>query len=500
LSDIRVTYSGLIAFAIGMLTVFTGLVFVLFITRSLSPEEFGTWSVIGGMVSYFLISERIISFWTTRQIARGENVGKTSITSSAVLSIGVIPIYFALSYAVHNSSDANLDLLWFGSLLLPCYLVSQTLNSINMGHKPQAKSYGNLILEITKIPAALLLVVIFDLGVIGAITALVIAYITKIAGQIYFAREKIKEKLSVEVIKRWFRLSWLPLYAYFSTHVLAAEIVLFSILAGSLVSVAFYSVSFAIAGIMTHAAGISQALYPKLLAKGSPNYIIDTLVRLLFFAIPLLGIIIIFSKPGLFALNPEYQEAWIIVILLGFRQFFYIITEVFYGVLLGLENVDVEHKPKFSMLIKSKLFQIPTIRAIHFTSYLVTFAVVMLILTSYDVEELDLVSWWASLSLAFEIPFFIYSWILVKKHVKISFPFTTIAKYIGAALIMIVIYLITSDWIIKYEISIYKFLPGVIIEFVICAASYLLITYFIDKRTRSLFKAIITELTSRGSK
>ena len=202
----------------------------------------------------------------------------------------------------------------------------------------------------------------------------------------------------------------------------------------------------------------------------------------------------------MFALNPEYQEAWIIVILLGFRQFFYIITEVFYGALLGLENVDVEHKPKFSMLMKSKLFQIPTIRAIHFTSYLVTFVIVMLILTSYDVEELDLVSWWASLSLAFEIPFFIYSWILVKKHVKFSFPFTTIAKYIGAALIMIVIYLTTSEWIINYEISIYKFLPGVIIEFIICIASYLLITYFIDKRTKSLFKAIITELTSRSGK
>jgi len=55
LSNIRVTYSGLIAFVIGLLSVGTGLVFTLIITRRLAPEEFGTWALIGTMISYFLI-------------------------------------------------------------------------------------------------------------------------------------------------------------------------------------------------------------------------------------------------------------------------------------------------------------------------------------------------------------------------------------------------------------------------------------------------------------
>ena len=86
LSNIRVTYSGLIGFIVGISGVFTGLIFVLMITRRLSPEEFGTWTLIGSILTYFLISELIISFWTTRQIARDEDVGKTAVFSSKIMA------------------------------------------------------------------------------------------------------------------------------------------------------------------------------------------------------------------------------------------------------------------------------------------------------------------------------------------------------------------------------------------------------------------------------
>jgi len=47
MSGIRVTYSGLIAFVVGILGIITGLVFTMIITRSLTLTEFGSWSVIG---------------------------------------------------------------------------------------------------------------------------------------------------------------------------------------------------------------------------------------------------------------------------------------------------------------------------------------------------------------------------------------------------------------------------------------------------------------------
>ena len=112
MSDIRVTYSGLLAFVIGLASIFAGLFFIVTVTRTLSPEEFGTWSLIFSMITYFVISERIISFWATRQIARGEEIGNTSAASSILFGFGTIPIYIILSVIVAAQSSVELNILF----------------------------------------------------------------------------------------------------------------------------------------------------------------------------------------------------------------------------------------------------------------------------------------------------------------------------------------------------------------------------------------------------
>jgi len=111
LSDIRVTYAGLIAFVVGIVSVLTGLIFVLIITRTLTPEEFGTWGLIIAVLNYLLISEVIINYWTVRQIARSEPVGKTGLLSSTFFILAAIPIY--LAYVYFTSDQSNI-------ILIPC--------------------------------------------------------------------------------------------------------------------------------------------------------------------------------------------------------------------------------------------------------------------------------------------------------------------------------------------------------------------------------------------
>ena len=152
MSNIRVTYSGLISFIIGIITIFTGLVFILIVTRTFSANEFGTWSLIGTMIGYFLISERVVSYWTTRQIARDEKVGSTSLISSSSFSIAAVPLYLIAVFLLSQQSDAPLEPMLIGAILIPVFFVSESLHSINLGHMPQATSYGLLGFEIIKIP------------------------------------------------------------------------------------------------------------------------------------------------------------------------------------------------------------------------------------------------------------------------------------------------------------------------------------------------------------
>ncbi len=499
MSDIRVTYSGLIAFTISLSTAFTSLIFVLIITRRLSVEEFGTWSVIGTFVAYFILSERIISYWTTRQIARGEEVGLTSVSTSFLFSFGSIPLYVVLAYFISIQSEINFQTMLIGVIMIPVYFVSTTLTGINMGHKPHVTSYGLLGFETFKIPIALTLVYFLDLGVPGAIISITSAYIIRIIIQLYFARNKIRERFKLKILRQWLKLSWIPSYNYVFVTLFSLDIVIYTTIIGSVIGVAFYSAALAIGMLVQHSSLINQAIYPKLLSKGRGGIssIQENFSLLLYFSIPLMIIAILFAKPALFALNPLYAQAEILVPLLSVKIFFYIIAGFFYQILIGLETIDTSANPRFSNFIKSKLFLMPTIKIVQAVIYIISLTIVFFVLEGNTETELDLITVWAFVGLALEIPFAIILIFIARKSVEFYFPWKNVIKYFTASIGLVLGFLLTSDYIIKYEISIFNFLPGVLFQLAICIGIYLLITYIIDNKTKRLFKAIINEIISK---
>lgn len=493
MSNVRVTHAGLISFAVGILSLFTGLIFTLIVTRRLSLEEFGTWSLITNIIFYLLISETIISFWAIRQISRGEEVGKTTVISSGIFILGMLPFYLALSYILGKLSDADLDALIFGVILLPVFFISQTLGGINVTHKPQAVSYGLLVFEIVKIPAGLSLVYFLDLGVEGAIISVTFAYLIRIIIQLKFAQPKLKNRFNIKILKRWIRLSWVSLYSSLTRVTTLLDVFIYPLITGSVLGIAYFSASLAIASLAAQSSTIAQALGPKLLAKGDLRHIPNNLTLMMYFGIPLLGISILFSKAGLFALNPLYESAYIIVIFLSFKTFFFTLNYTLHNILASLETVDVEEKPKFSQLRKSLLFIIPTGRYVNSLLYLPTFSIIIFFLYASEIEELELVTWWAILSLSFEIPFFIFLIILLHKKTKFELPLVPISKYIGATIVFGIVFYFTSDFIINHEISIFNYLPSLIAELLICMSVYFAITYITDQRTRNLLTSILHE-------
>jgi hypothetical protein len=80
MSNIRVTYSGLISFAITLVTVFTGLGFMIIVTRILSTQEYGTWGLINSLMIYGVVFTAIPVFWLARETARELKTEKTNIT------------------------------------------------------------------------------------------------------------------------------------------------------------------------------------------------------------------------------------------------------------------------------------------------------------------------------------------------------------------------------------------------------------------------------------
>ena len=235
MSNVRVTYSGLISFLVSVVGLITGTIFVVIVTRQLSPEDFGLWTLIGSLVSYVTIVNPIVTYWTTRQIARGEEVGKTALSTNTLFSIGGLLVYSIIAVAVSFTLEVDLFVLLLAAGLIPTIFLENILNSIALGYKPQSVSYGIVVFESAKIPLGFTLVVFMELGIIGAIITSIVASLLKIIILVILTREKLIGKIKRDVIKFWLRLSWLTLYMSVFGFIRRLDVLLVSFITGSLV-------------------------------------------------------------------------------------------------------------------------------------------------------------------------------------------------------------------------------------------------------------------------
>jgi len=416
LAGIRVTYSGLINFGIRLISIVTGLVFVLIVTRSLSIDEFGTWGLINGIIIYAMVISPIITYWATREVARGEKTAKTAIFSSVGLSIIGLIIYLVAAYFVGIQSDVDVNVLLFAGVLVPLLFLDQSSVAINLGYKPQAVGYGFLAFELTKIPSALAFVYFLKFGVEGAIMASLVAYIVKISVQVFFAREVLQSHFQKKYLKKWLKLFWLPIYRTLPSVFALSDVAVFAIMTGSVTGVAYYTSARTIGFLVNHIRAFNQAVYPKLLQSEKKEFLQENLIKLFYFAFPLIAFSIAFAKPALFALNPIYQIAAPIVIVISIRTFLTTLNKALYSAHLGMERIDKDLQSISSKdYLKSKLMLFPTIENIKQGVYIGVLALLLYILSSQTESTLDLVFYWVLISLGIEIPVIFYMIYLTKK-------------------------------------------------------------------------------------
>ena len=329
-----------------MVSVVTGTVFVIIVTRQLTPEEFGVWSLIGGMLPYFLVSTAVISYWTVRQVARDKPVGRTAAASGTLLSLGSVPLYLVMVGLYLDVAPEFYFSMVLAAILIPASAISGIVQSVNMGHQPHVVSYSMLLFQTIKIPFVLALVYFLDLGIDGIIIAVFLATLAKIIAQVFFARKRLIQRFNPAFLYRWLKMSWIPVYTALGNYIWLSSVVIFPLITGSVVGVAYYAAAIAVSQFVSYTSAISQAIYPKLLAARKHGYIRDNLTKQLFFLLPMLGITVAFSQPALYVLNPVYQEAHLVVVFLACYMFVSVLVNFFDRILTGLEKVDIESSPE----------------------------------------------------------------------------------------------------------------------------------------------------------
>ena len=491
MSEIRATHTGFINLSTGLIRVIFAFIFITLITRSLTVEQFGEYSVILSVVIYIITSHWVISYWVTREIARGNSSGRTAIISSGLFSsIGTLA-FVVIGTLVLDFTNLNFTTILLAALLIPLQFFYNVFTHVSVGWKPQIASYGNLILDLIKVPFVFVFLFTFDLGLNGVFLSLVLSFIAANVVFLYLNRTQLREKFSLYTFKTWISRFWLPGYPTLISIIHTFDFLIVAILTSPEI-VGFYAAALAIGSFVSNSKLISVAVYPKLLSNDRGKYLNENFRLFMYFALLFSVLSIVLGKAGLYILNPAYESVSIAVIFITMRYFLFSIYENFNLMLRATENIDSTLNPTVKDFIKSKLFKIPSIQLVQYTIYIITLSVSLILIDFSTTTEL--IIFWAVLSFVIQIPTTILISIWIKKENLLQIKFFPILKYFLALIPTYFIIDFLNNSLLIYDSYFIEFLPVALIILFVGIVTYVGITLLIDINTRNLFKSILSEL------
>lgn len=491
---IRTKFVGLIGFLTSAVSILTGFLFVIIVTRRLSEADFGTWVWITRLIGYAVFPTIAVGFWTTRFVARDYKAAKTSLTLNLLLSGGATLVYLAAAPLAADASHASIIFFMVAAVQIPFSYLTDNLNCIAVGIKPQVYSYGSLVYEAAKVVLAFLFMTLLGRTLMSAIIAIIAAQIIGVAIMVLFLKDHLFDGFDKQLAWRWIRGAWIPLYNGLATvfmYTFDASIVI--VLTGSNLILAEYGAAYVFFSLVISSGAIASALYPKLLRGGDHKDVTDIINLTALFAIPLAAGVFVIARPLLYLLNPIYADAVTVARLIILYAFMRVFIGILDYTIIGTEKVELNIDSKLNHFLKSRLFMMPSINLLYGATYLTTLSIVMYTALHMNLAPDQVAYYWALTQLLTLIPFFIIKGILAKKYVNFRIPWRSILVYLAASSVMVVtLQLLKFD--IIYTPNIYLFVNAAVQLAATGAIIYFTILYIFDHYFRDLVKTILNNI------
>jgi len=472
-------------FGTKMLSVATGMIYTILITRNTKPEQYGIWANVFDVAAYFMLLASALPFWSGRFVARGkEGAIKTGFVANLILALISIVIYFPLVPVITSALNVSgyLILYLLASIqIIELYLINALESGLRI-EKPQAIGYGLLMQEICKICLAYVLIVMFQEALLGAMIGYLMAVSIQIIYYIKLLVGSFGQKIQWKYVIEWLKGSIANIYQLVGTNI-GAVILIFLFIFGGAPARGNYTAASTIASIISYAMFLSFALYPKLLAENSLEDVTTSLKMVLMFAIPMTAGALAIPDSLLIILQESYKEATPILSLLAVDTFILTISQFFAWVLFGVEKLDEEAKIPLKQLTKSNMFKIFTIPYVHAA---ITLPIAFFVLTnSVSITPVQAAIYVVIINMATHFAMFPVLCAILRKVVRIDIPWNNIAKYVFASAIMAtILFILPHPTRLSTTLSIV--VMGTVLYFILLIA--------IDKEARALFNLIWKEI------
>lgn len=478
--SVRLQFSGFVLFLSRLISVGTGLLFVLIATRNISTREFGVFGNLSDVLGYFTLASTIMPFWTTRFLARRHvAASKTGLTANLIMSA-----IFSLLYLLLLSTIMAMLRIDEAYRIVYAVLTFQImeihalaeLEAILQATRPHLIGFGFLTFEACKITAGFFLVLWLKLGLLGVVCSIIFAYAVQVAFYLKFTLGDLGDRVRWSFVKEWIKASPINLYNIAGQRLASLVLILLFMYGGQLAR-AYYGAASTIAGIVGYSSFLAFALYPRLLSRDNPEDVLTSLRRVSMFMMPMTTGAIVLSDSYLVILNPVYRDARLVLILLSVSNACISLSYIFGSVVIGSEKLDAEGKIVLKELIKSRLFldySLPYIES-SFTVPLAYFT-----LTNIAKGAMEAAMAIAFINATANITILSIRYTVARRCMRFSIPWPSIAKYVAASAVMaLALYAFPSPTRLSATLAL-TFFGGAI---------YLAVLSAIDRETRVVFRS-----------
>lgn len=491
-SSVRPRRTGALVFGSRILSVFTGALFLVMITRSLSTSQFGLWEVIADVVVFASYPAGLLTYWATREVARGKIVGKTTLVLNLLASLIGVGIFIIFALASHSIIGASLAPFILAIVLVPLTYWNQATTALVAGFDPGIGAYALVFSEVAKLLVAFPLLFILKMSIMGVIIAIAAAYFCLSAVSTYMLRPVIKDSVDVSVGRKWLRNSSVPAVNMLTYVVAVADTFLASIGQHTTTLAAYYQAAYQFALIVGYASYLSAALYPLLLRDRSERLPSVMLDFSLLFAVPMAAGAIALAPKLLFLLSPKYAVSTPALVLLSLSAVVGVVSVILDQSLTGRETVDLRKDGGIGALLRSDLMFVPVANLIYYILYLcVVFFLATRSVGSSQVYQFA--AYWALAQLVMMTGVVTVKARRLARGVRLSLSPSILIYVLVGGLMGVLVYLLGHQ-VLPFDLGSLNYGLRLSLVVLFGAAFYFGLVCLVDTKVRSLARSVLRML------
>ena len=485
-NSIRVRYSGFVVFSAQILSLISGLIFTLLLTRNMSVAQFGTWSFVSNLIALFALPSFIFPFWATRFVARGkEGATKTGLSANLFVGTASIIVYLVVVTPLITAfgiSSAYVFVYLLASLqILNLFLINHFEGCLQ-AIKPQAKGYGLVIEEIVKVVVAFALIAGLKQLFVGAMIAMISGAAVQAAYYSWILKSELRQPIQWSYLREWIKGSTAYTYNIVGSQLNNFLSYLLVYFAGQS-ALGYYQAALTFSTVIGYASSLAFALYPKMLAQDCPDDVASSFNTVILLVLPMAAVALSMSRSLLIILKDSYASASPVLMLLTVQMLVMVVSSFYTQCLMGVEAFDMEGKIPIKQLLRSKIFKVFSLPYLQAAIGLpLLYYILTRVVSSNPVQAAEYLV--VVLIIAQSVSFAVL-YAFMHKELTVKIAWSAITKYIFGALVtggaMLVLPQTTT-------------LVATLAKMLVAVVIYTALLYAIDSYARKLVKEIWAEI------